>query len=48
MSVNKKGKEEFLAEGVGDPLSQAAWEPFENHSSEEACEYLDIFIHTIR
>jgi hypothetical protein len=25
---------------VGYPLSQATWEPFENLSGEEACEYL--------
>ena len=47
MHVNKKGKEEFLEKWVGYPLSQATWEPFENLSGEEACEYL-VFIHTIR
>ena len=40
MRVNKKGKEEFLVKWVGYPLSQATWEPFENLSGEEACEYL--------
>ena len=48
MHVNKKGKEEFLVKWVGYPLSQATWEPFENLSGEEACEYLVFFIHTIR
>jgi hypothetical protein len=48
MRVNKKGKEEFLVKWVGYALSQATWEPFENLSGEEACEYLVIFIHTIR
>ena len=43
MRVNKKGKEEFLVKWVGYPLSQATWEPFENLSGEEACEYLVIF-----
>ena len=40
MHVNKKGKEEFLVKWVGYPLSQATWEPFENLSGEETCEYL--------
>ncbi len=40
MRVNKKGKEEFLVKWVGYPLSEATWEPFENLSGEEACEYL--------
>ena len=43
MHVNKQGKEEFLVKWVGYPLSQATWEPFENLSGEEACEYLVIF-----
>ena len=43
MCVNKKGKEEFFVKWVGYPLSQANWEPFENLSGEEACEYLVIF-----
>ena len=47
MRVNGKGEEEFLVKWVGYPLSQATWEPFENLSGEEACEYLG-FIHTIR
>ena len=48
MHVNKRGDEEFLVKWVGYPLSEATWEPFENLSGEEACEYLVIFIHTIR
>ena len=40
MQVNKKGREEFLVKWVGYPLSQATWEPFENLSGEETCEYL--------
>ncbi len=40
MHVNKKGKEEFLVKWAGYLLSQATWEPFENLSVEEACEYL--------
>ena len=43
MPVNKKGKEEFLVKWVGYPLSQATWDPFENLSDEEACEYLVTF-----
>ena len=39
MRVNKRGKEEFLVKWVGYPLSEATWEPFENLSGEEACEY---------
>ncbi len=39
MQVSKKGKEEFLVKWAGYPLSQATWEPFENLSGEEACEY---------
>ena len=42
MRVNKRGKEEFLVKWVGYPLSEATWEPFENLSGEEACEYLVI------
>ena len=30
-----------------NPLSEATWEPFENLSGQEACEYLDIFTFTI-
>ena len=45
MCVNKKGKEEFLVKWVGYPLRQATWEPFENLSGEESCDYLVIFIH---
>ena len=48
MHVNKKGEEEFVVKWVGYPLSQASWEPFDNHSGEEPCEYLVIFIHTVR
>jgi hypothetical protein len=40
MHVNKKGKEEFLVKWVGYPMNEATWKPFENLSSEEACEYL--------
>lgn len=47
MLVNRKGEEEFLVKWLGYPLSQATWEPFENLSGEEACEY-QFFIHTIR
>ena len=43
MCVNKRGKEEFLVKWVGYPLNEATWEPFENLSGEEACEYLVIF-----
>ena len=43
MRVNKRGKEEFLVKWVGYPLNEATWEPFENLSGEEACEYLVIF-----
>ena len=39
MHVNRKGEEEFLVKWLGYPLSQATWEPFENLSGEEACEY---------
>ena len=39
MRVSKKGKEEFLVKWAGYPLSQATWEPFENLSGEDACEY---------
>ena len=45
MRVNKVGMEEFLVKWVGYPLSEATWEPFENLSGEEACEYQVIFIH---
>jgi hypothetical protein len=47
MRVNRKGEEEFLVKWLGYPLSQATWEPFENLSGAEACEY-HFFIHTIR
>ncbi len=47
MSVNKEGREEFLVKWVGYPLSEAAWEPFENLSGEEAREYQVIFIHKV-
>ena len=43
MRVNKRGKEEFLVKWVGYPLSEDIWEPFENLSGEEACEYLVFF-----
>ena len=43
MRVNGKGEEEFLVKWVGYPLSQATWEPFENLSGEEACEYLGFY-----
>ncbi len=39
MRVNKVGMEEFLVKWAGYPLSEATWEPFENLSGEEACEY---------
>lgn len=39
MRVSKKGKEEFLVKWAGYPLSEATWEPFENLSGEDACEY---------
>ena len=39
MSVNTEGREEFLLKCIGYPLSEATWEPFENLSGEEACEY---------
>jgi hypothetical protein len=39
MRVNRKREEEFLVKWLGYPLSQATWEPFENLSGEEACEY---------
>jgi hypothetical protein len=39
MRVNKKGKEEFLVKWVDYPMNEATWEPFENLSGEEACEY---------
>jgi len=42
MRVNKKGKEEFLVKWVDYPMNEATWEPFENLSGEEACEYLFI------
>jgi len=42
MHINKKGKEQFLVKWVGCPLSEATWEPFENLSGKEACEYLVI------
>ena len=45
MHVNKEGREEFLVKWVGYPLSEATWEPFENLSGEEACEYQVILIH---
>ena len=48
MHINIKGKEEFLVKWVGYPLSEATWEPFENLSGVEACEYQVFFIHTIR
>ncbi len=44
--VNKKGTEEFLVKWVGYPLSEASWEPFENLSGKEACEYQVIRICT--
>ncbi len=43
----KEGREEFLVKWIGYPLSEATWEPFENLSGQEACEYLDIFTFTI-
>ena len=39
----KEGREEFLVKWIDYPLSEATWEPFENLSGQEACEYLDIF-----
>ena len=47
MRVSKKGKEEFLVKWTGYPLSQATWEPFENLSGEDACEYPVNFIQGI-
>ena len=46
MCVNKKGREEFLVKWLGYPLSEATWEPFENLSGKEACEYQVILICT--
>ncbi len=43
----KEGREEFLVKWIDYPLSEATWEPFENLSGHEACEYLDIFTFTI-
>ncbi len=43
----KEGREEFLVKWIGYPFSEATWEPFENLSGQEACEYLDIFTFTI-
>mgnify|MGYP006190047963 FL=1 len=43
----KEGREEFLVKWIGYPLSEATWEPFENLSGQEACEYRDIFTFTI-
>ncbi len=43
----KEGREEFLVKWIDYPLSEATWEPFENLSDQEACEYLDIFTFTI-
>ena len=43
----KEGREEFLVKWIDYPLSEATWEPFENLSGQEACEYLDIFTSTI-
>ena len=43
----KEGREEFLVKWIDYPLSEATWEPFENLSVQEACEYLDIFTFTI-
>ena len=43
----KEGREEFLVKWIDYPLSKATWEPFENLSGKEACEYLDIFTFTI-
>ena len=40
----KEGREEFLVKWIDYPLSEATWEPFENLSGQEACEYLDIFL----
>ena len=36
----KQGREEFLVKWIDYPLSEATWEPFENLSGQEACEYL--------
>ncbi len=35
----KEGREEFLVKWIDYPLSEATWEPFENLSGQEACEY---------
>ena len=43
----KEGMEEFIVKWIDYPLSEATWEPFENLSRQEACEYLDIFTFTI-
>jgi hypothetical protein len=39
----KEGMEEFLVKWIDYPWSEATWEPYENLSGQEACEYLDIF-----
>jgi hypothetical protein len=36
----KDGRDEFLVKWIGYPLNEATWEPFENLSGQEACEYL--------
>ena len=43
----KVGREEFPVKWIDYTLSEATWEPFENLSGQEACEYLDIFTFTI-
>ena len=40
----KEGREEFLVKWIGYPLSEATWEPFENLSGQEACEFLDFLL----
>ena len=43
----KEGREEFLVKWIDYPSSEATWEPFENLSGQEACEYLVFFTFTI-
>ncbi len=45
--VEKVIKMQCLVKWIDYPLSEATWEPFENLSGQEACEYLDIFTFTI-
>ncbi len=47
MHENKVGREQFLVKWVRYPLSEATWEPFENLSGEETCDYQVILIHKL-